>query len=251
MGERLSGGESGRRRAHPGDALEIEALLVAAMRVDGHDTEAEQRAVNAFRTARDAGAHRARTRRRDDWRPREQRRVVRSMKVTFSLFLASLTLGGVAVAAIGSYTDSHDSAEQPGESATGRPEAGPAATSAAGSEAKERPDTAKDAEAHCRAYEQVKERGLALGSTAWQRLVTAAGGEQNVPVYCADLLAKAKATATAAATADSKPTKPERTNNPDQENNSGTGGENTSNAGQGNNSGAGTEKSDTPQGKNR
>jgi hypothetical protein len=246
MGERLSGGESGRRRAHPGDALEIEALLVAAMRVDGHDTEAEQRAVNAFRTARDAGAHRARTRRRDDWRPREQRRVVRSMKVTFSLFLASLTLGGVAVAAIGSYTDSRDSAEGPAESAAGRPEAGPAATSA-GSEAKERPDTAKDAEAHCRAYEQVKERGQALGSTAWQRLVTAAGGERNVPAYCADLLAKA----TAAATADSKPTKPAKTNNPDQENNSGTGGENTSNAGQGNNSGAGTEKSDTPQGKNR
>ncbi|WP_177232765.1 hypothetical protein [Streptomyces sp. Ag109_O5-10] len=44
------------------------ALLAAAVRVPGADTEGERRAVAAFRTARDTGTHRARTRRGDDWR---------------------------------------------------------------------------------------------------------------------------------------------------------------------------------------
>ncbi|MGC9539864.1 hypothetical protein [Streptomyces sp. UG1] len=104
MGDRHSdGGTPGRRRVHPGDAVPgvegaaLEALL-AALPEAGADSEGEQRAVAAFR---DAGAHRARTRRRDDWRPREQRPAWRSVRAAVSLSLASLALSGVAVAAIG------------------------------------------------------------------------------------------------------------------------------------------------------
>ncbi|OUC97302.1 hypothetical protein CA983_30675, partial [Streptomyces swartbergensis] len=139
MGEHQSdGGFPGRRRVHPGgsayghgaawdadgrlpghrgtagldspglgsrrvlDEAELEALLATALIRDRIDAEAEQRAVAAFVAARDAGVHRARTRRRDDWRPRERRHPGRSLKATLSVLLASLTLGGVAVAAIGS-----------------------------------------------------------------------------------------------------------------------------------------------------
>ncbi|MFC8091628.1 hypothetical protein [Streptomyces sp. NPDC057301] len=214
MGERQSGGgEPGRRRAHPDDRAwghgsgpavalddaELEALLSAAV-LRGHrvDTEGEQRAVAAFRAARAAGAHRARTRRRDDWRPRERRRLALSVKTTLSLFVASLTLGGVAAAAIGS----SGSSEAPGEDrARPTPAAGasdgpaaahrseaPGATSAKPAH----PTTAQDTEAECRAYDQVEDRGNALDSTAWQRLIAAAGGADRVAAYCAEQLAGAK-----------------------------------------------------------
>lgn len=50
------------------DAPTLEELLAAAVRADSLDPGAEDRALAAFRTARQSGAHRARTRRRDDWR---------------------------------------------------------------------------------------------------------------------------------------------------------------------------------------
>ncbi|WP_086561241.1 hypothetical protein [Streptomyces africanus] len=247
MGEQQNGGGlPGRRRAHPGgpacdhraardadgrlpghrgtagldgpgpgtrhvfDEAELEALLVAALVRDRIDAEAEQRAVAAFLAARDAGAHRARTRRRDDWRPRERRYPGRSLKATLSVLLASLTLGGVAVAAIGS-AGSSDGADDrgrppastraPGASA-GQP-AGPPSGSMSGSmsgsapgSASARPDrpaAAQDTEAHCRAYEQVDGRGKAMGATAWKRLVQAAGGERNITAFCAEQLARAGA----------------------------------------------------------
>ncbi|MFE0652955.1 hypothetical protein ACFVZH_30725 [Streptomyces sp. NPDC059534] len=69
---------------------------------DGDPTarEAEARAVAAFRAARDAGLHRARpTRRRDDWTPATgRRRPVRSVRTAVAALIASVTLGGVAVA---------------------------------------------------------------------------------------------------------------------------------------------------------
>ncbi|MFI1534211.1 hypothetical protein [Streptomyces anandii] len=179
-------------------------LLAVALREGSLDAAAERRAVEAFRTARAEGAHRAaraaRTRRRDDWRPRERRAARRSVRTTLALFLASLTLGGVAVAAIGS---ARSDAEP-----EGRPRSSPAAPtfarssedrSASGSGASgtpgasatpDRPDTAKDTEAHCRAYEHVKGRGKALDSVAWQRLVAAAGGKNKVAAYCAAQLGR-------------------------------------------------------------
>jgi hypothetical protein len=222
MGERQSGsGMPGRRRVHPGgvasghgpgpaagpravlDDDALEALLAAAMLRHQVDAEGEQRAVAAFLAARDAGLHQSRSRRRDDWRPREQRRLARSVKAALSLFAASLALGGVAVAAIGS----GDSSDDPGDgrggspsasSAPDRPSADPSsAASDARSAQPGHPGTAQDTEARCRAYEQVKDRGNALDSTAWQRLVTAAGGEEKVAAYCAEQLAKATETAAA------------------------------------------------------
>ncbi|MER5821786.1 hypothetical protein ABT086_05725, partial [Streptomyces mirabilis] len=56
-----------------------------------------------------------------------------------------------------------------------------------------RPATAQDTEAHCRAYEQVKDRGKALDARAWQRLVAAAGGKDKVAAYCSEQLARATA----------------------------------------------------------
>ncbi|MFS4098018.1 hypothetical protein ACLU3S_36760, partial [Streptomyces sp. AF1A] len=47
------------------------------------------------------------------------------------------------------------------------------------------PATARDTLAHCRAFEKAGEHGHALDATAWQRLVTAAGGTDKVPAYCA------------------------------------------------------------------
>ncbi|KUM74736.1 hypothetical protein [Streptomyces curacoi] len=212
MGERQNGGGySGRRRVHPDgtgpgrasgpatalDDAALEALLSAAvLRGYRPDTEGEQRAVAAFRAARDAGAHRVRTRRRDDWRPRE-RRLVLSLKTTLSLFLASLTLGGVAVAAIGSSDSSDGPADDqgrpsgPSTSAPGLPAAEhSSAASDAATHKPGHPSAAQDTEAQCRAYEQIKDRGKALDSTAWQRLVTAAGGEDKVAAYCAEQLAR-------------------------------------------------------------
>lgn len=246
MGERLNDGAGhSRRRTHPVDAAAdheaaagapeaaaagaaaagaaapaLEALLVRALSSQALSSQAlhaqglrgpgdgERRAVAAFRAARDAGAHKARTRRRDDWRPRDRRHTVRSLRATLSVLVAGLTLGGVAFAAVGSSTDGV-------AGGAGRPE--PAATttaSASGAGAgsadtvsvspqppaatgRDRPVSAEDTDAHCRAYEKVVGRGKATDSTAWQRLVTAAGGAENVVAYC-------EAAAAAAATSESE-----------------------------------------------
>jgi hypothetical protein len=217
----------------------LEVLLADAVRGRADDTEAQARAVAAFRAARDGGAHAARTRRRDDWRPREQRRVGRPVKATLAVLLASVTLGGVAVAAIGSSSDDDNedhgragirpSSSAPGRSASeaahpGAPEApdSSAPGTSAQADPSGHPTQAQDTEAHCRAYESVKGRGRALNSTAWQRLVEAAGGEDKVAGYCAEQLSddtgpantntkkpdsKSSPAATAAATPKPKPTK--------------------------------------------
>jgi hypothetical protein len=225
MGERHSdGGASDRRVAHPAgpvspetvreatvlDVTALEVLLAAAVRGRAADPDAEAQAVAAFRAARDGGAHAARTRRQDDWRPREQRRVSRSLKATFAVLLASVTLGGVAVAAIGTSSDddrddrgrrgtqtSSSTPDRSAPDATGSdfsPSAAPGSTApgaSAQADPSGHPSQAQDTEAHCRAYESVKGRGNALNSTAWQRLITAAGGEENVAAYCAEQLGEA------------------------------------------------------------
>ncbi|MFJ2724967.1 hypothetical protein [Streptomyces collinus] len=212
MGERHSGdGPPRRRHAHPaglvdgpvppGDATagaEFEARFAAALRPDAADAGAgaEERAVAAFRTARDSGAHRTRTRRRDDWRPRTRRFRRLSPKAALSVLVASLTMGGVAFAAIGSAGSGEHGGDRhparPSAGASQRPGAAPhAPASATPSAHRDHPATAKDTLAHCRAYEHVKGHGKTLASTAWQRLVTAAGGEANVSAYCAGRLAQA------------------------------------------------------------
>ncbi|WP_079173147.1 hypothetical protein [Streptomyces monashensis] len=205
MGERHSGGGlPGRRHVHPGAAAApgprstadvpgagiaaLEASLADALCTGPLDPGAELHAVSAFRAARDAGPHRARTRRRDDWRPRQPWRARLSVKATLSVFAASLTLGGVAVAAIGAVGSSsggdHGGA-RPAHPVTSAPGRAGAGASAAPGAHPDRPDTAKDTLAHCRAYEQVAGEGKALDATAWQRLLTAAGGKDHVAAYCA------------------------------------------------------------------
>ncbi|MGX5184026.1 hypothetical protein ACWKT5_14695 [Streptomyces avermitilis] len=89
MGERPDGG------------ARLDAFLAAAMRPKALDAEAEARAVAAFRVAREQGTRAARIRRRDDWRPKGERRAGRSLRTTFAVVAAALTLGGAAVAAAG------------------------------------------------------------------------------------------------------------------------------------------------------
>ncbi|WP_030233301.1 MULTISPECIES: hypothetical protein [unclassified Streptomyces] len=210
MGERQSeGGLAGRDPRHALLESEVEALIVASLVRDGVDAESERRAVAAFRVARGAGVRRARTRRRDDWRPREHRRYLgRSLRTTLGVLLASLTLGGVAVAAIGA---AGSSADGPGDDGREHP---PASSSAPRDPARtpprdgdaghspgtgtgsaparpDRPAPAQDTEAHCRAYQQADGRGKATDATAWRRLVDAAGGESKVTEYCAEQLAPA------------------------------------------------------------
>ncbi|MET9735516.1 hypothetical protein ABZZ79_34290 [Streptomyces sp. NPDC006458] len=214
MGERLNEGaapdhrhnHAGGRRTpapSPADALHapaLEAFLADTLRRTVPDAEAEQRAVAAFLAAREAGAHRARTRRRDDWRPRHAR-VARPVRSTFAVLLAGLTLGGVAYAAVGGTDTAPEDAgkgpDTPSKSASDQPGASAAATGGPSQTRGPdgRPSAAQDTEAHCRSYERLAERGNALESTAWQRLVRAAGGEDRVEAYCAEVLRAAEATA--------------------------------------------------------
>ncbi|MEU7054702.1 hypothetical protein [Streptomyces sp. NPDC046197] len=177
----------------------LETVLAAALRGGDPGPEDEQRALAAFRAARSAGAHRARTRRRDDWRLPAERRTGRSVKMTFGVVFASLTLGGVAVAAIGSAGSSTGGSDagrgtKPSAVAPDRP-AGATSSASSGFEPTVGSARARDTEAHCRAHEQVKDHGKALDATAWQRLVAAAGGQDKVAAYCSEQLARATAAA--------------------------------------------------------
>ncbi|WP_159024845.1 hypothetical protein [Streptomyces sp. CB01373] len=231
MGDRHSdGGGVDHRRAGTGGhgsgaddgsrAVALESALRRALRAGALDTSAEQRAVAAFRAARAEGVHQqARARRRDDWRSWH---VLgrRSVRAAVAVLLAGLTFSGVAIAAIGS-PESDGKAEDDGRvrrhpsstapqatapastpasastapsgpgSPTPAPSAGSGSPAPAPSVTRDRPPTAKDILAHCRAYASVKGRGKALESTAWKRFVEAAGGEDNVDAYCADQLSQA------------------------------------------------------------
>ncbi|MFC8663168.1 hypothetical protein [Streptomyces sp. NPDC057199] len=185
--------------ANPPDLGE---LLAAAVRGGAVDVDAEKRALAAFRAARDEGAHRAaaRNRRRDDWRPERERRGGRPVRATLVALVASVTLGGVAVAAIGSVGGGtrDEGAERGRPLPTSSAPTGPTAAvpdpsaPAQADRGVRRPTTAQDTEAHCRAYDSVRKRGKALDSTAWQRLIQAAGGEENVEAYCAEQQAEKK-----------------------------------------------------------
>ncbi|MFF9039982.1 hypothetical protein ACF090_31460 [Streptomyces sp. NPDC014892] len=105
------------------DTSSVDSLLAAAVRAGASaDSVGEARAVAAFRAARESGARNARTRRRDDWRPNARRRVQLSIRTTLAVLLASLTLGGVAFAAIDSATRGDKGADrESGEYGSERP----------------------------------------------------------------------------------------------------------------------------------
>lgn len=82
--------------------LEAASLLEAALRPGVLDPAAEERALRAFRAARDAGSRPApvrwrRRRRRDDWRPAGERRRQPSLKALVAGVVAVVAVGGVAV----------------------------------------------------------------------------------------------------------------------------------------------------------
>jgi hypothetical protein len=112
------------------DAPTLEGLLATAVRAGSLDPGAEDRARAAYRTARQTGAHDARTRRRDDWRPRVHRRLGRSLRATLAALVTSATLGGVALASIGSVgtSDDDNGIPRPSKSAPDRTAEDPAAT---------------------------------------------------------------------------------------------------------------------------
>lgn len=138
------------------DAPTFEDLLAAAVRADSLDPAAEDRARAAYRTARQTGAHGARTGRRDDWRPRAHRRLGRSLRATLAALVTSATLGGVALASIGSVGTSDDDSgvPRPSKSAPDRTAEDPAATAGTPGQRdgfsatpSDRPSSARDHEA--------------------------------------------------------------------------------------------------------
>ncbi|MGZ3101037.1 hypothetical protein [Streptomyces sp. H72] len=199
-------GDGGADRAVPRTAAPAtpgtEGLLAAALRDERVGAEGERRAVAAFRAALDARPGRTpRTRRRDDWRPRERCRARRSSRAVLSMLLASLTLGGVAYAAIGG------NGPQPGAAGPDRvrPTAGPDGTAERRTAdplpvvplptptAPRTPAppgtgaaTAPDTEAGCRAHQRPRERGKAPGAEVQQRLAGVTGGEEGGAAHCAD-----------------------------------------------------------------
>ncbi|MFB7711395.1 hypothetical protein [Streptomyces sp. NPDC056105] len=185
--------------AGPAGAGGFEALLAAAVRSTRPRADAEAQAVAAFREARDQGAHSARTRRRDDWRPRPRGLARWSLRTTVGTLVVGVALGGVAMAGIGAGGDApgDDAGQRPTprrsvSSPSGRPtpeQVRPSATVPAPSHAPGRsaghPDQAGDTLAKCHAYASVQGRGKALDSPAWQRFLAEAGGEASVDAYCA------------------------------------------------------------------
>lgn len=197
MGERPSGhGVLGRAGVHP-DGSALETALAAALRGSVLDPAAEQHAVAAFRTAYEARTQRARTGRRYVGWPPAPGRARRPVKTALGVVCASIALGGAAVAAIGSVGPSAEGdspkSAHPSPVAPDRSAGGTAPVSPHSHGPTQQPGTAKDTEAHCRAYEQSGNRGKALEATAWQRLVAAAGGRDKVASYCSERLARATA----------------------------------------------------------
>ncbi|WP_415954527.1 hypothetical protein [Streptomyces sp. KLOTTS4A1] len=100
LGALFAAARGGAGAAPAGDEARIGATDEADA-APGAGSKAEAEAVAAFRRARDAGAHRgARTRRRDDWRPRSAARRL-AWRAGIGAVLAGLTVGGAAVAGTG------------------------------------------------------------------------------------------------------------------------------------------------------
>ncbi|MFH9757815.1 hypothetical protein ACH4MJ_02545 [Streptomyces anulatus] len=201
---------------------ELETLLDVASRPGALSPAAEEKALLAFRTVHEEGARTPsprRRRRRDDWRPVDERRRSRSFKALLAALVTAAALGGVAVAAgagdipspFGGGAEPQPgqnaptvpgAAEEPaGEGRVGRPpqrsskptlptEPTPTASRAPQASPKDRPDTARDDVAHCRVHlAAIEEWGKPPGDAVTSLLADAAGGREAVTGYCERLLA--------------------------------------------------------------
>ncbi|MFE6036504.1 hypothetical protein [Streptomyces sp. NPDC056452] len=210
---------------------ELEALLDAASRPGTLGPAAEEKALRAFRAARENGVHAAPPmwrRRRDDWRSDVERRRPRSLKVLLAGVVTAVALGGVAVAAGVVPSPFGGGAEpEPGQNAPTVPGAGeasadegnggqaperpaiPSPSSASHEPPRERPGTAQDTAAHCRVYlAAVQGRGKAPGDAAITRLEEAAGSRKAVPGYCERLLEGEQKDRTGAKATEKSPSHP-------------------------------------------
>ncbi|HEY9332652.1 MAG TPA: hypothetical protein VIS09_31125 [Streptomyces sp.] len=211
---------------------ELEALFDAASRPGTLSPAAEEKALQAFRTAHEEGMHAAQLwwrRGRDDWRPADERRRARSLKALLAGVVMAAALGGVAVAAGGgaiSLPFGGGAEPKPGQNAPTAPGAGeesvrdgrwgrapqrstrpspPVSQESSG----ERPDTAQDTVARCRAYLTAAEgRDKASREAATSRLAEAAGNREAVPGYCEQLLAGGQQRKTGANPAEKSPERP-------------------------------------------
>ncbi|MFD8373499.1 hypothetical protein ACFV2Z_22435 [Streptomyces sp. NPDC059688] len=206
MGERLSGdGVPVRHRrmppdgtlSGPQDTIAVEMMLAATIRAHHIDPEAEQRALTAFRAAAlDAGVPRARTRRRDDWRPPAERRLRRPL-LTFGAVLASLTLGGAAVAAIHSAgspapgAGTNETTVSPPAVAPGQPGDTASSLPPGGSQPADGSSQAHNEETYCRTYHQAQKHGTPPDRASLLHLIPAAGGKNKVAAYCSEQNARA------------------------------------------------------------
>ncbi|WP_329209433.1 hypothetical protein OG257_20410 [Streptomyces sp. NBC_00683] len=214
---------------------ELEALLDAASRPGGLGPAAEEKALRAFRTARENGVHASPLRwrrRRDDWRPADERRRSRSLKVLLAGVVTAVALGGVAVAVEEGAVPlpfGGGAEPKPGQNAPTVPGSGEAsADEGSGWQApqrpprsfpstapqeppRERPGTAQDTAAHCRVHLAAAQgRGRAPGDAATTRLEEAAGSRKAVPGYCERLLEGEQQAGTGAKAAERSPAHPEK-----------------------------------------
>ncbi|MFD3484712.1 hypothetical protein [Streptomyces sp. NPDC058665] len=186
---------------------EVQALADAVR--GGVEPEGVERALTAFREAGSAaeGAasrrRRSRGRRRDDWRPARRRfPALVSWKAALGAALATVTLGGLAVAAVpGGLPDPFSPAESPAKSPTSTPGVVAPRTpgDTSGSTVPSPSSPAPPPSAHdpgsrshaalCHAWSQGAEKHE---GAAFRRLVDAAGGEGAVAGYCAALSGKDK-----------------------------------------------------------
>ncbi|MCX4824622.1 hypothetical protein OG883_33165 [Streptomyces sp. NBC_01142] len=211
---------------------ELEALFDAASRPCALSPAAEEKALRAFRTAREEGVHAAPLRwrrRRDDWRPDGERRWVRALKALLAGVVTAAALGGVAVAAGDgaiSLPFGGGAEPRPRQSAPTVPGAGEESVrdgrwgrgpqrpsrpspSASYESPRERPGMAQDTVAHCRVYlAAVEGRGKAPGDAAATRLEEAAGNREAIPVYCEQRLAGEQQKKTGANPAEKSPEHP-------------------------------------------
>jgi hypothetical protein len=199
-------------------AAALAGLLAAAAAPAVLDPAREEAAVAAFRAARDAGVLtvgvRQRHRRRsDDWRPgaRGLRHAARSAKTVTGALFATLTLGGVAVAAaVGALPTSFGSgahgpdplqsggssarsgSTDPGRSASPAPDQERPAGGASRGVATPTPAASPgstDYKALCTAYAAADWRRGGMDRQSYRQLEKAAGGGRHrVRQYCAGLL---------------------------------------------------------------
>ncbi|MEV6743465.1 hypothetical protein AB0N21_03535 [Streptomyces sp. NPDC051080] len=211
---------------------ELEALFDAASRPGALSPAAEEKALRAFRTAHQDGLHAAPLwwrRGRDDWRPADERRWVRTLKALLAGVVTAAVLGGVAVAAGGgaiSLPFGGGAEPKPGQIAPTVPGAGEESArdghrdrapqrssrpspSASHVSPRERPATERDTVADCRVYlAAVKGRGKASREAATSRLEAAAGNREAVRGYCGQLLARGQQKKTGAKPTEKSPERP-------------------------------------------